>query len=113
MFFLNLAPESPLFGESAIPTAANPVFLGVVVLLCVGELAAVIRLGLTCTERFGDCDHGRLIEKVSLLVGWRSLDLFLGLFLFMRGELVQGSRAHRSCLWRRGSLTAGLGRPRV
>ena len=52
--------QAPLLGEFAVPLAAYPVALGVVVLLGVRELLFVIGLRLAGTQRFGNGQHDSL-----------------------------------------------------
>ena len=60
VLLLHFTVQAPLCGEFAVPLAAYPVALGVVVLLGVGELFFVIRLRLAGTQRFGDGQHDSL-----------------------------------------------------
>jgi len=61
----NVALQSPLLGQLAVPFAAYPVAFGVVILLRVAEFLAMISAGLACTERLGNGKHVRLLKKTS------------------------------------------------
>src|SRR5712692_5963920 len=70
MLFTNLAAESPPFGEPSVPLPANLLPFGVIVLAGVTKLFRVIRLCLTCAQRFGDGQHVLAYSKKSLC--WRA-----------------------------------------
>src|SRR5713226_319264 len=70
MPFANLTAQSPLLGEPSVPLPANLLPFGVIVLAGVTKLFRVIRLCLTCAQRFGDGQHVLAYSKKSLC--WRA-----------------------------------------
>src|SRR5258707_911314 len=57
MFFAHFSAQSPLLREPAVPLPMNLLRFGVVVLTGVAKLFRVIRLCLSCAQRFRDCKH--------------------------------------------------------
>jgi hypothetical protein len=61
----DLSAESLFVREPSLPLAANNVVLVVVGLFGAGELLSVIRLGLACTQWFGDGQQGEICPGAS------------------------------------------------
>src|SRR5580700_10855655 len=62
----HFAGNTPFLCQSAMPFAAYPITLGVVVLLSVGEFFLVIGLRLSGAQRLGNGEHNSLVEVQSL-----------------------------------------------
>src|SRR6266568_9355763 len=70
MFLAHFSAQSRPFGEPSVPLPANLLLFGVIVLAGVTKLFRVIRLRLTCAQRFGDGQHVLAYSKKSLC--WRA-----------------------------------------
>src|SRR6266704_1881397 len=70
MLLAHFPAQSPLFREPSVPLPMNPFCPGVVVLAGIAKFFRVIRLCLTCAQRFGDGQHVLAYSKKSLC--WRA-----------------------------------------
>src|SRR6266568_644217 len=70
MFLAHFSAQSRPFGEPSVPFPANLLPFGVIVLAGVTKLFRVIRLCLTCAQRFGDGQHVLAYSTKSLC--WRA-----------------------------------------
>src|SRR5580693_8672554 len=65
VLFPHFAGKTPFLCQSAMPLAAYPITLGVVVLLGIGEFFLVIGLRLASTERLGNGKHNSLTGSMA------------------------------------------------